>query len=398
MVRRSDFGCVPVVVCVDDDPEVLHAVQRLLRREPYEVLTTDKPETALRWLGERRAQLLITDLRMPDMDGTELVKVVEERFPETASLILTGYPEQVPVRPRPRLIRKPWDDSELKDAIRTLVQHPRVPRRVGVIGPPFGMEKGRLLVVAEDPRVRMRAAAAAPNEHYEVHVAIHEDESLLLIREAQAQIEVVILDSAARALPLRRALPDAMFVVLAEDPSSEEIRSWYDLGIEQVLRVAVPVEVLASVFQRSVLRVRACRERAQQRALLDARRAADPWITRARRNVREWIRAPARSRIGERRILGGVVVAAVLIGILLAIMWRAIQKISPLDFAGVGGDPMERFWRASIQDQAMHRWYLMQQLEINRHIQAETERYHDLQLRQPLPAPEKAETLEPRKR
>src|SRR5579859_4288274 len=111
--RAASDSAVPVVVCLDDDPQVLNAVQRALRRESYQVLTTDRPDTALRWLVERGVQLLITDLRMPDMDGGDLIRVVQKRFPETASLILTGFPDQAPTDHPPRLITKPWDDEEL---------------------------------------------------------------------------------------------------------------------------------------------------------------------------------------------------------------------------------------------------------------------------------------------
>ncbi|HVR84235.1 MAG TPA: response regulator, partial [Planctomycetota bacterium] len=295
----------PVVVCVDDDPQVLSAVQRLLRREPYELLTTEKPETALRWLVERGVGLLITDLRMPDMDGSDLVKVVEERFPETASLILTGYPDLAPTRTGPRLIAKPWDDAELKDAIRALLLGRAVPREIVGFRPQPGEDKGRLLVVAEDPRVRGRAGAAAPAERFDVHVALHPDEGLRLIKDLHPAVEVVVVDSRITVWPLRQALPDATIIVLAEAPSSEEIRRWYDMGIEQVLRLSVSTNALSAAVHHCVLRVREQRKDARRRAIERSRRAADPWWKRGGRTVLGWMRAPARSRVGERRILLG---------------------------------------------------------------------------------------------
>ena len=388
----------PVVVCVDDDPQVLSAVQRLLRREPYELLTTEKPETALRWLVERGVGLLITDLRMPDMDGSDLVKVVEERFPETASLILTGYPDLAPTRTGPRLIAKPWDDAELKDAIRALLLGRAVPREIVGFRPQPGEDKGRLLVVAEDPRVRGRAGAAAPAERFDVHVALHPDEGLRLIKDLHPAVEVVVVDSRITVWPLRQALPDATIIVLAEAPSSEEIRRWYDMGIEQVLRLSVSTNALSAAVHHCVLRVREQRKDARRRAIERSRRAADPWWKRGGRTVLGWMRAPARSRVGERRILLGFSAAAVLIGVFLGITWRAIQQIPPLDFLGAGSDPMDRFRWMSVQEQAQRRWYLEQELQIQREIQAETQRDHELQLRPPPRAQERPDLLEPKKR
>jgi DNA-binding response OmpR family regulator len=332
------------------------------------------------------------------MDGGDLIRVVQERFPETASLILTGYPDQAPTEHPPRLITKPWDDAELKETIRALV---RQRRGLGEIagGDPLDREpKGRLLVVAEDSRVRFRAGAAAGVAGFDIHVAIHADEGLRLIRELHPAVELVVLDSRIPAWPLRSAIPGAAFVVLAEAPASEDIRRWYDMGIEQVVRMSVSTPALVLGFQRCLQRVRTARRDSELQALDGARRAADPWWKRARRSVLGWMQAPARSRTGERRILLGFAAAAVLIGILLGITWRGIQRIPLVDFPGGAGDPMTHLWRMSAQDQALRRWYMLQQLDIDREIQAETRRYHDLQLKPSLPAPERQGLPEPGKR
>jgi response regulator RpfG family c-di-GMP phosphodiesterase len=115
-----------VVVCVDDEPAILSALRRTLRQEPYHVLTTDRPETALRWIDSREVSLVITDQRMPDIRGTELLEKVLERSPSTARVILTAYPEDaiatVGLRQKVEcLIRKPWDGPMLKRLIRDLL-------------------------------------------------------------------------------------------------------------------------------------------------------------------------------------------------------------------------------------------------------------------------------------
>src|SRR6185295_19303039 len=54
-----------VVICIDDEPPVLSAIRRLLRHEPYEVLTTLDPSEVLRLVTSREVNLIVADQRMP---------------------------------------------------------------------------------------------------------------------------------------------------------------------------------------------------------------------------------------------------------------------------------------------------------------------------------------------
>lgn len=115
-----------VVVCVDDEPAILSALKRSLRAEPYELLTTDSPESALKWVGTRDISLVITDQRMPLMAGTELLEEVSKRSPSTARIILTAYPGDAVGTPGLRhwtecMISKPWDNRMLRKTIRQLL-------------------------------------------------------------------------------------------------------------------------------------------------------------------------------------------------------------------------------------------------------------------------------------
>jgi response regulator RpfG family c-di-GMP phosphodiesterase len=115
-----------VVVCVDDEPAILSALRRSLRSEPYELLTTDSPEHALRWVGTRDVSLVITDQRMPQMEGTELLEEVLKRSPSTARIMLTAFPGDAIGAPGLRhwtecMISKPWDNGMLRKTIRQLL-------------------------------------------------------------------------------------------------------------------------------------------------------------------------------------------------------------------------------------------------------------------------------------
>ncbi len=115
-----------VVVCVDDEPAILSALRRSLRAEPYELLTTEDPASVLRWVGTRDVSLVITDQRMPGMEGTELLEEVSKRSPSTARIILTAYAGDTIGTPGLRtwtecMISKPWDNVMLRKTIRQLL-------------------------------------------------------------------------------------------------------------------------------------------------------------------------------------------------------------------------------------------------------------------------------------
>jgi DNA-binding NtrC family response regulator len=115
-----------MIVLVDDEPEVLKALRRSLAREPYLVLTTCRPREALRWVEVLDVSAVVSDERMPEMTGTELLDRVSDRSPETARIMLTAYGgdaaqhrHEIEV-----MIAKPWDDTMLKRTLREILPEP----------------------------------------------------------------------------------------------------------------------------------------------------------------------------------------------------------------------------------------------------------------------------------
>lgn len=116
----------PLVVLVDDDPEVLRSLGRLFRNEPYELLSTDDPTQVLEWARTRPVDLVVADQRMPTQSGTELLAQLQQESPGTSGIILSGYPDTALIVQRSglrieRLIAKPWQNEDLKDTIRRVL-------------------------------------------------------------------------------------------------------------------------------------------------------------------------------------------------------------------------------------------------------------------------------------
>src|SRR3989442_3967167 len=79
------------ILVVDDEKNYLWMLEELFQGEGYEVLTCERAEEALPWLAEGRVDLLLTDLRMAEMDGMALLGRVREMSPATSTIIMTAF-------------------------------------------------------------------------------------------------------------------------------------------------------------------------------------------------------------------------------------------------------------------------------------------------------------------
>ena len=82
---------LPCVLVVDDEPEFRHIVRRML--PAYAVTEADSGRQALNALGDEKIDLVITDIRMPEMDGFGLLQSVRDQFPGLPVLAVSGYLE-----------------------------------------------------------------------------------------------------------------------------------------------------------------------------------------------------------------------------------------------------------------------------------------------------------------
>src|SRR5580658_9650805 len=87
-MNREDL---PRILCVDDEPRVVDGLAVQLRRD-YQVLTAHSGQGALRMLKEQGAAptVIVSDMRMPGMDGAALLKQVRHLYPEITRILLTG--------------------------------------------------------------------------------------------------------------------------------------------------------------------------------------------------------------------------------------------------------------------------------------------------------------------
>lgn len=81
----------PKILIVDDQPLVLSVLREILSRGPYNVLAVESAEQALQLLEGESVDVVISDERMPGMQGSEFLKIVRTKYPEVVRIILTGH-------------------------------------------------------------------------------------------------------------------------------------------------------------------------------------------------------------------------------------------------------------------------------------------------------------------
>lgn len=82
----------PVILCVDDEPHVLDALRDTLHRQ-FTVLTTTNGFEAFRTLSEQPVEAMLSDMRMPSLDGPTLLSMAREQAPDVTRIVLTGHAE-----------------------------------------------------------------------------------------------------------------------------------------------------------------------------------------------------------------------------------------------------------------------------------------------------------------
>jgi len=80
------------IVVVDDEPDLLDLLKLILaEKTTHQVLTTTDPHQAIEWCRTYQADVLISDLRMPEMEGIELLKIIKQQDPHLPLILITAY-------------------------------------------------------------------------------------------------------------------------------------------------------------------------------------------------------------------------------------------------------------------------------------------------------------------
>jgi EAL domain-containing protein (putative c-di-GMP-specific phosphodiesterase class I)/CheY-like chemotaxis protein len=111
------------LLLVDDEPNILAALKRLLRGEQYQIHTANDGPQGLEVLAQQQVDVIVSDQRMPGMLGADFLRKARELAPDTIRIMLSGYTELQSVTDAVnegaiyKFLTKPWDDEQLRSHI-----------------------------------------------------------------------------------------------------------------------------------------------------------------------------------------------------------------------------------------------------------------------------------------
>ncbi|KAJ50906.1 HD-like signal output (HDOD) protein [Clostridium tetanomorphum] len=111
------------ILFVDDEKQILNSLRRVFMGSNYTTYFVLSGEEALNILSKNHIDLIITDMRMPNMDGAELLSIVKKDYPNVVRMILSGYSEEAQTLKVfesnlvTSYILKPWNNKELMETV-----------------------------------------------------------------------------------------------------------------------------------------------------------------------------------------------------------------------------------------------------------------------------------------
>lgn len=114
------------LLVVDDENGILEEVQTFFEEEGYQVFVADSGEEGIQLLKREKPDILLVDMKLPDMSGLLVLKVAKESSPLTKVIVNTGYVDQVLIDQAEELgrdvfLQKPFDLLCLKKEIERLL-------------------------------------------------------------------------------------------------------------------------------------------------------------------------------------------------------------------------------------------------------------------------------------
>jgi response regulator RpfG family c-di-GMP phosphodiesterase len=119
---------------VDDEASILASLRRLFRPHGYRILIAGSGAEGLDLLEKEAVDVVVSDMRMPEMDGAQFLEMVRGRWPDVVRILLTGYADiasTIAAINRGeiyRYIAKPWDDNEIVLTVRDALERKRLER------------------------------------------------------------------------------------------------------------------------------------------------------------------------------------------------------------------------------------------------------------------------------
>jgi response regulator RpfG family c-di-GMP phosphodiesterase len=209
----------PCVLFVDDEPRILNTMRILFRRS-YDVLTATSGAEALALLRQHAVDVVVSDQRMPEMTGIELLRVARDLQPNAMRVLLTGYSElnaiigSINEGEIFRFVSKPWSNEDLQDTLAKAVDAAKVDYASLVAGAKqaeaaadatAAEDAPAVLILDSDPGGRLSLQNMLKKDFTEVYTAGNVAECAQLLLE-HPSIGVLVTEAYVQGKPVTSLL------------------------------------------------------------------------------------------------------------------------------------------------------------------------------------------------
>lgn len=217
------------ILFVDDEVGVLVALKFLFKSR-YDITTANSGEEALRYLDNQSFDLVVSDQRMPEMTGVEVLREAKQRCPGAVRILLTGYSDRDAIVDSVneveiyRFINKPWDNNNIRHIISDAIDASRHSRPGSANQPNSDsvtthVDAG-VLVISPDADIRADLTELLGDTH-PLHFAKGVDSALDILNShpigcVVSEAEVNGIDITVILKLLKQHHPDIVTVVVAE--------------------------------------------------------------------------------------------------------------------------------------------------------------------------------------
>lgn len=173
----SDTKISHSILFVDDESNILSSLNRLFRPEGYNIFVATGGSEGLKILENRMIDVVVSDMRMPEMDGAQFLEQVSRKWPHTIRILLTGYADMnvtidaINNGNIYRYISKPWNDNDIILTITNALEYKLLQD-----------DRNRLLELTNQQNAQLRLL----NKHLDGNVKARTEE----LRQAMAHLEV----------------------------------------------------------------------------------------------------------------------------------------------------------------------------------------------------------------
>lgn len=229
-MATNSAQALPVLLCVDDEPGILKSLQRLFVGHPYQLELAGSGRQALELMQRLRVEVIISDMRMPEMNGAEFLAQAAQLQPDCYRILMTGYADlastvqAINLGKIHRYVQKPWNNQELL----TLVDE--------------GLQMYRLI------RANKQLTAQVAKQNQQLKALNHQLEEMVQHRTLQLKKTLAQLKDLVQQLELdHKAALEVLYNILSSDPalsgefalnvSQTSAALGRQLGLEQLQRL-----------------------------------------------------------------------------------------------------------------------------------------------------------------